>query len=83
MTTTDLRASLRSLHDQLSSTPELDPDSRRLLADVLQDIQRVLDETDPAHKHRLEALATRFEADHPDLAGVLRQFVDALGRAGL
>jgi ketosteroid isomerase-like protein len=31
----------------------------------------------------LEALAVRFEVDHPDLADALRRFVDALGKAGI
>jgi hypothetical protein len=31
----------------------------------------------------LEALAVRFEADHPSLAGVLRQIMDTLGKAGI
>jgi hypothetical protein len=31
----------------------------------------------------LEALAVRFEADHPALAGVLRQIMDTLGKAGI
>lgn len=36
-----------------------------------------------AAPHRLEALAVEFEAEHPGLAGSLRQFVDLLGRAGV
>ena len=31
----------------------------------------------------VEALAVRFEADHPSLAGVLRQIMDTLGKAGI
>jgi len=32
---------------------------------------------------RLEGLAVRFETDHPSLAQVLRQLIDALGKAGI
>jgi hypothetical protein len=32
---------------------------------------------------RLERLAVQFEADHPRLAGSLRQFVELCSRAGL
>jgi hypothetical protein len=32
---------------------------------------------------RLEALAVRFEADHPSLAALLRRLVDLLGKAGI
>jgi len=31
----------------------------------------------------VKALAVRFEADHPSLAGVLRQIMDTLGKAGI
>lgn len=33
--------------------------------------------------HRLERLAVEFEAEHPRLAGSLRQFVELASRAGL
>ncbi|MGH8210892.1 MAG: DUF4404 family protein [Steroidobacteraceae bacterium] len=36
-----------------------------------------------AHTPRLEALAVRFEADHPSLAASLRRLVDLLGKAGI
>jgi Domain of unknown function (DUF4404) len=32
---------------------------------------------------RLESLAVKFEASHPDLAATLREAVDLLGKAGL
>jgi hypothetical protein len=32
---------------------------------------------------RLETLATRFEADHPAITGVLRQLTDLLAKAGI
>lgn len=35
------------------------------------------------HTPRLEALAVRFEADHPALADHLRRLVDLLGKAGI
>jgi Domain of unknown function (DUF4404) len=39
--------------------------------------------TAEAHTPRLEALAVRFEADHPALAAHLRRLVDLLGKAGI
>jgi len=35
------------------------------------------------HSSRLESLAVEFEAGHPGLAEVLRELVDALGKAGI
>jgi hypothetical protein len=35
------------------------------------------------HTHRLESLAVRFEVDHPSLAEVIREVIDALVRGGV
>lgn len=88
-----LQQSLARLHAELSGTPRIDPASRRLLREVLADIERALKQTPPDAKGearpaarsipRLEALAIEFDAEHPALAGSLRQLVDLLGRVGL
>ncbi len=36
-----------------------------------------------ANSSRLEALAVRFEADHPSLAASLRRLIDLLGEVGI
>ena len=92
-----LQQSLTRLHAELASAPRIDPASKKLLREVLADIERVLHEPPRAsaevrHKAehpagpsapKLEALAIEFEAEHPTIAGSLRQLVDLLGRAGL
>jgi hypothetical protein len=94
-----LQESLTRLHTELAAAPSIDPASRKLLREVLADIERVLHEVPPqapkpaprsTHRvsastsmPRLEALAIEFDAEHPTLAGSLRQLVDLLGRAGL
>ncbi len=88
-----LQQSLARLHAELGAASRVDPKSRRLLRELLADIERILQETPPGPDSgarraersvpRLEALAIEFEADHPGLAGSLRQLVDLLGRAGL
>jgi Domain of unknown function (DUF4404) len=92
-----LQQSLSKLHQELAGTPRVDDSSKRLLRDVLGDIERLLG-TAPAAGNaaaaaeaaapaepasRLEALAVEFEAEHPSLSASLREFVDLLGRAGL
>jgi len=92
-----LQQSLSKLHQELAGTPRVDDSSKRLLRDVLGDIERLLG-TAPAKtaatasaaaapaepaQSRLEALAVEFEAEHPSLSASLREFVDLLGRAGL
>jgi len=82
-----LRAQLARLHEDLKSAPRLDAQSRQLLAEVLKDIQRLM-EADPRRPSgsladRLESIAVRFEADHPTLASSSRRLIDLLGKAGL
>lgn len=85
MSDQDLRALLAELHTRLKQTRSLDPEARRLLATVSRDIESALakDDASAVATEPVEALAVRFEADHPSLAGVLRQIMDTLGKAGI
>lgn len=89
-----LQASLRALHEQLANTTRIDADLRRPLQQLLTDMQRLLQSTPPdaptaaarpseRPSERLESLAVEFEAEHPRLAGSLRQFIELCSRAGL
>ena len=87
----ELKALLTRLHGELRSAAGLDEESRRLLAVVVADIERIgraqAAGTQPAGGTAvaggLESLAVRFEADHPATAAVLRQVADVLGKAGI
>jgi hypothetical protein len=85
MSTPDLRALLAQLHERLGQTHSLDGESRQLLATVARDIEQALkhDDTSRVAAEPVEELAVRFEVDHPSLAGVLRQIMDTLGKAGI
>ena len=90
MDTSDLRSKLTSLHEQLTHNPAVDGESRQLLSTLLRDIERLLEQSpagaalaEPEHRHRLQELMARFDADHPALAGGLRQVVDTLGKLGV
>jgi Domain of unknown function (DUF4404) len=84
-----LREMLRRLHERLSRADPLDGESRRLLAALTGDIERALGaggrgaSLQQDSLPRLEALAVRFETEHPTLAEVLRQLIEALGKAGI
>ncbi len=84
-----LNAALARLHQELQGSPQLDVESRRLLDELTGDIRRARGTTPSeassgeGHASRLEAMAARFEAGHPDLAASLRGIADALGRIGL
>jgi hypothetical protein len=88
-----LRNQLAALHEELRQTRQVDPRSSALLAEVLRDIQRILDQaserpvdasapTAPL-SDRLERAAVQFEADHPGLAASSRRLIDLLGKVGL
>jgi hypothetical protein len=84
----NLRELLRRVHERLSRAEKVDAESRRLLGVLTHDIDRALGAgAQPALQQdslpRLEALAVRFDAEHPALAQVLRQLIYALGKAGI
>lgn len=85
MSSQELSALLAELHQRLAQTRSLDPEARKLLATVARDIEQALasDGQRSVSPEPVEALAVRFEADHPSLAGVLRQIMDTLAKAGI
>jgi hypothetical protein len=82
----NLRELLAQLHTRLSDAKSLDGESRKLLTTLSHDIERALgrasEETTPA-RNTLEGVAVKLEAEHPALATVVRELVDALGKAGI
>ena len=80
-----LHTLLAKVHERLSEADALDTGARELLSQVMADIERALAQERAAQTHtpRLEALAVRFEADHPALAASLRRLIDLLGNAGI
>ena len=90
-----LRDLLSQLHERLSASASVDAEGRDMLRTVMKDIERALSSSPPTqsaaalsdesagHASRLEGLAVRFEAQHPAIAGLLRQIVDLLEKAGI
>jgi hypothetical protein len=85
MSNDDMGALLAELHVRLQRARSVDPESRKLLTTVARDIEEALANNDKpsVQAEPIEALAVRFEAEHPSLAGVLRQIMDTLGKAGI
>jgi hypothetical protein len=85
MSSQELDTLLAELHVRLKRARSIDPEGRKLLAAVARDIEQALatDDASAVAPEPVEALAVRFEADHPSLAGVLRQIMDTLGKAGI
>jgi Domain of unknown function (DUF4404) len=90
-----LRELLARVHERLSHTGQVDAEARQLLTKLMRDIARTLEaettpvaaaepsESGPDALPRLEALAVRFETEHPALGQVLRQLIDFLSKAGI
>ena len=86
-----LRELLARVHERLGHAGPIDADSRQLLIKLMRDIEGALGRggarsaanSARAHAPSLESLAVNFEADHPGLAEVVRDVIDALGKAGI
>jgi len=86
MSDQNLRDLLAQLHARLGTAKSLDSEERKSLTTVLHDIEKALGRKDKAvteRAPRLEALAVKFEADHPALADSVRQLADLLGKVGI
>ena len=82
-----LRQQLEALHQELTRSRSVDPESRKLLMTLIADIQRLVqdegDEERDSVLGRLDTAAVRFESEHPSLGSGIRQIIDTLGRAGI
>jgi Domain of unknown function (DUF4404) len=82
-----LQVLLGKVHERLREADPADAGSREMLTEVMKDIERALGQgatpASQANTSRLEALAVRFEADHPTLAASVRRLVDLLGEVGI
>jgi len=87
MPTERLRESLLAIRTELAEPEGMDAGSRELLEKVAADIERVLDEEDETTpetaRGRMEQLAVDFEAEHPRVARVVNEVVEALARMGI
>ena len=84
-----LRKLVDKLHQELAATKQVDAESRRLLNQLTGDIEQLVGEPpSEVHEHesaleRAEEAALGFEAEYPQLAGVLREIMSALSRLGI
>jgi hypothetical protein len=93
MPDTELRDRLEDLHAELERAPRVDPESRRLLAEVARDIDALLERSDPESgaggaghatlTDRLADLVREFEEEHPALAAAVGRVATALANLGI
>jgi hypothetical protein len=79
---------LSSLHDVLEKTDEVDPDTRKLVSDLDEEINRLLETGSSGEEFdsvidQAKAVETRFAVDHPVAESFLRQIIDTLARIGI
>jgi hypothetical protein len=84
-----LQSILENLHRELASADSIDEESRVLLQDLAQDVERLAGDADAAdveHEStagQLQNAALRFESDHPKLAMALGEVIEALSKLGI
>ena len=91
-----LRERLEELHRELADTQSVDPGSRELLGEVLDDIRHILEregagvsedrgpsDAEPPLAERLREAAHHFEDSHPNLFTAVGRVVDTLSRLGI
>lgn len=95
MNPNDLRNQLLKFREELMQVKHIDPRSKQLLAEIMEDIKHLMeppaatvmdadpDTAQPSLSHRLGKMAVQFEVDHPMLAESTLRLVDLLGKAGL
>lgn len=86
MTDKNLNELLTELNRVLEGIEEIDPDTRELVRDLDEDINRLLEsgEKDVSGVvDRAKSIETRFAVDHPVAERFLREIVDALSKVGI
>ncbi len=92
-----LTRAVNDLHEALQNSPNLNPEGRQLLEQVLTEVRNALqpppsdsdaDQNQDEHqsislRRQLAAAAMEFEGDHPALAGTLKSVIDALAQIGI
>jgi hypothetical protein len=87
-----LKQTLQSLHEELSTGAPVDPELRAQLQQLASEIERVLARTQSAQPpsggdgtllDRVAGIAAPFEETHPRLAAILGRIADGLSQLGI
>ncbi|HYM36125.1 MAG TPA: DUF4404 family protein [Steroidobacteraceae bacterium] len=84
MNNVQLHAQIEGLRKALQSSTGMDAQTRNALSSLQRDVDKILHaHGDSSLGERFEAMAVRFENDHPAVGRALRQVIDALAKAGM
>lgn len=87
----ELHETLQQLHEELGRASRVDPESERLLRELMADISKLIGERGsgeaPAESggivERLVEASKDFEEQHPGLVSAIGRLADALSRIGV
>ncbi len=86
----ELKTLLAKLEAELAAAPSLAAESRASLQRIVDQLRQSIAAEDApdagaaeSPHHGLSDVASRFAADHPDVAAALRAVADALSKAGI
>jgi hypothetical protein len=86
MSDKSLNELLSELNEALENTEEIDPETRALVKDLDEDINRLLEDGGDDFDtvvDRARSIETRFALEHPVAERFLREIIDALSRVGI
>ncbi len=87
MSATELQHALDTLHRELSSTDDVDAETRAMLAEAMREIAAKLEGKAPSTptglSERVRGAVQLFEGRHPALVNAVGRVADALAAAGL
>lgn len=89
MANEELRDQLTQLHDELEKAKNISREERDVFGNLMSDMVKIAQGSEmPEERHltlreKLEQKESEFEIDHPRLAAVIRQILDALNRMGI
>lgn len=84
MTSERIRELLRELERELQATSDIDAETRRLLGELDDDIDRLTGEREESPAlDRAKELESRFAASHPVAARIARELADILAKMGV
>ena len=82
----ELDTLLEQVHAELQNVDNLDADSLKLLQELQQDVQELLDKADvetPSVLTRMQKAIEYFEVDHPALTALISELSTVLSNAGI
>jgi len=88
MTEKSLNELLAQLNEALEGIDEIDDETRKLVEDLDEDINRLLDADSPDEDYesvtdRARAVQSHFAVEHPVADRFLREIIDALAKVGI